>query len=91
MLELLLGNAVVWCIFKRVWIAAEVRMTLNAEPVEGATHVKLLLGVHVKERQVHRRTASVTALLHDITQWEEHILLQLWIEVTLHQRVVGIL
>ena len=53
--ELLFGDAapsralaVVSGIFAGLGVAAEIRMALRAEPVEGPAHVELLLGRHVE-------------------------------------------
>ena len=40
--------AVVACVFARFRIAAEVRMALWAEPVEGTAHVELFFRLHVE-------------------------------------------
>ena len=99
-LELLLCNAtlrfgralaVIAGIFARLRITTEVRMALWAKPVEGAAHVRLLLCCHVEERQVEGGAARMTALQTDVVLREEHALVEVGIEVVLHQRVSYVL
>ena len=62
-------------------------MALGAEPVEGAAHVELFLRRHVKQRQVEGGAACMTALQADVVLRKEHALLEVGIEIGLHQRV----
>ena len=66
-------------------------MTLRSEPVERSTHIQLLLGCHVKERQINGRTTCVAALLVDVFLLKQHALVKVGIEVCLHQRVGHVL
>ena len=61
-LELLLRDAafrisrtlrIIARVLTRLRIAAEVRMTLGAKPVEGAAHVEFLFRRHVEQRQIN--------------------------------------
>ena len=65
-------------------------MALAAEPVEGAAHVKLLLGGHVEEREVERGAARVAALRGYVLLDEEAVLKLARIEIALHQRVAEV-
>jgi hypothetical protein len=49
-------------------------MALFAKPVEGATHIHFFLGVHIKKRQVNRRTARMPASLIDVFLFKQHAL-----------------
>lgn len=64
--KLLCRQTVTGLILERIWVAAEVGMTLLAKPVERSTHVSLFLLIHVKERQVKRGTTGMSATLYDI-------------------------
>ena len=68
-------------------VAAEVRMTLRTEPVEGASHVYFFLGVHVEEGEVDGAAPRMSAFLGDIVLCEEHALVEVGIEVGLHAGV----
>lgn len=68
-------------------IATEIRMTLRTEEVECATHIQFLLRIHIEEGEVNRRAASVTALLGYVALHEEHRLVQLGVEVSLHKGI----
>ena len=68
-------------------VAAEVGMALWSEPVEGAAHVEFFLGGHVEEGEVNGGTARVTALLVDIFLFEEYALVEVGIEIGLHEGV----
>ena len=83
--------AVVAGIFAGLGIAAEVGVALGPEPVEGAAHVELLLSPHVEQGQVEGRAARMTALQTDVLLGEEHALVEVGVEVGLHQRVVDVL
>lgn len=61
-----------------------IRMALDAEPVEGATHVDLFPGGHIKKSQIHGGTAGMAAFCHDILLLEENALVQIRIEIRLH-------
>ena len=89
--KLLGGDALGGGVFAGLGVAAEVGMALGAEVVEGAAHVEFLLGLHVKEGQVNGGAAGVSALFGNIILSEEHRLVQVGIEVRLHQRVGHIL
>ena len=57
-LELLWGDgAIGWTL----GIATEVRMALWTKPIERATHVELLLRLHVEERQIKCRANAAMA------------------------------
>ena len=83
--------AVVAGVFARLGIAAEVGMALGTEPVEGAAHVELFLGLHIEEGEVNGASARVAALGHDVLLVEEYTLVEVGIEVGLHQRVGDVL
>ena len=83
-------RAVVARIFARFGITTEVGMALGTKPVERSTHIHFLLRRHVEERQINRGATCVTTLLHDVFLFEEHALVQIRIEVRLHQRVSNV-
>ena len=78
-------------VLTRLRIAAEVGVALGTEPVEGAAHIQLFLCRHVEERQVNGRAACMSAFLSDVTLRKEHVLVEVGIEVGLHQRVGDVL
>ncbi len=61
-----------------------------AEKVERAAHIQLVLGGHVKERQVDRAAAAVAGMLGDLALREQNVLLEIGIEVFLHPRILGV-
>ena len=63
--------------------AAVVGMALDAEPVEGAAHVKFLAGEHIDEGQVDGRAARMSALFGDIFALKHLFLGQAGIEIGL--------
>ena len=77
-------------VLARLGVAAEVGMALRAKPVEGASHVHLFFGAHVKERQVDGGSSGVAALGHDILLVEEHALVQVGIEIGFHAGVAHV-
>ena len=74
-------------VLARFGVAAEVGMALRPEPVEGAAHVSLFLGVHIEEGEVHGGSALVTAATGNVAAVKQHILDEIRIEVGLHQCV----
>ena len=93
-LELLGGDAtlcgrlaVVAGVFAGVGVAAEVGMAFWTEPVERATHVEFLLAGHIEEGEVDGRATGVAALFHEVFMVEEHALVEVGIEIILHQCV----
>ena len=92
--ELLWGDAaacgalaVVARIFARLRVAAEVRMALRPEPVEGAAHIEFLFRRHVEEGEVDGGTTCMAAFLIYVLLFKEHALVEVGIEIGLHQRV----
>ena len=77
--------AIVAGVLARLGIATEIGMALRSELVEGATHINLLRR-HVEECQVDGATSGMAALLVDIFLFEEHALIEVGIEIGLHQR-----
>ena len=59
-------------------------MAFAAEPVEGAAHIELLLGVHIEEGQVDRRAARVAALLHNVLKLKQSALVDIGVEIAAH-------
>ena len=77
-------------ILARLGIAAEVRVTFRTEPVERPAHVHLFLRRHVEQCQVNGAATRMAALLGYIALHKEHALVEVGIEVALHQRVRNI-
>ena len=73
--------AIVTRIFPRFRITAEIRMALRTEPIEGTTHIKFLLRVHVEECQIHGAATGMTAPFVDILLFEENALVEVGIEI----------
>ena len=66
-------------------------MALGTKPVEGATHIELLLGLHIEQCQVEGGATRMTTLQTDVVLRKEHALVKVGIEVGLHQRVGDVL
>ena len=67
-----------------------VRVGEQPEVVESAAHVHFFFRFHVKQRQVHGAAPAVAGVLGDVALGEQHILLQLRVEVFLHAHIVRI-
>ena len=76
--------AVVARVLARLGVATEVGMALGTEPVEGATHVEFLLGLHVEEGEVDGGAARMAAFLVDVFLFEEDAFVEVGIEIGLH-------
>ena len=62
----------------------EVRVRLLTKPVEGASHIQLLTGLHVEQGQVHRAPSAVAGSACDVTLGEQLGFLELRIKEGLH-------
>ena len=62
-------------------------MGQRVEEVEGASHVHLFAGRHVKERQVHGAAAAVARLFGDVPLLEQDLFLEVRVEERLHAKV----
>ena len=78
-LELLFGDAL-----------SIVGMALRTEPIEGATHIELLLCCHVKEGEVEGGAARMSAFLTDIFLGKKYVFLEVGIEIGFHAGIVEV-
>ena len=68
-----------------------IRMAELSEVIEGSAHIHFLFRLHIKQGQVQGASAAVSGMIADVSLREQHILLQLRIEIFLHPGILRIL